>query len=267
MATYDVLAGHYDAVTGDSAPDATVIDGLIRQANANAVTLLELACGTGGIISALADRYLVSGLDISPGMLAVARKKLPAGTRLYEADMTCFELNAKFDAAICVYHSINHVLDFPGWERFFDRVHEHLNDGGVFVFDIDTLGNLKARARTEKYVQQFGDNYLLIRVRTNDGIIYDWNIEVFERKPGGDYQLFTQVLKTVSFPLERIRDALCRRFADVRTLDGGGAGGAEDCVDRIRDDRIREDRIWFVCAKAKSDSDRSSPHDRPPRLA
>jgi SAM-dependent methyltransferase len=251
MATYDVLADHYDAVTGDSSPDAKLIDSLIRQANANAVTLLELACGTGGIISALAGRYLVSGLDISPGMLAVARKKLPAGTRLYKADMTCFELNAKFDAAICVYHSINHVLDFPGWEGFFDCVYEHLNDGGVFVFDIDTLGNLKVRASTEKYVQQFGDNYLIIRVRTTDGRIYDWNIEVFERKAGGDCGLFKQVIRTVSFPLEQIRDALRRRFADVRILDGGGAVGTGAAGNEGSDDRSWEDRIWFVCAKPK----------------
>ena len=239
MAIYDLLANHYDAVTGDSSPEAAFIDSLIRQANANAVTLLELACGTGGIISALAASYQVSGLDISPGMLAVARRKLPAGTPLYEADMTRFDVHAKFDTAICVYHSINHVLDFPGWERFFDRVHGHLNDGGVFIFDINTVDNLKTMASSEKEVQQFGDNYLIIKVRTNDEMVYDWNIEVFERQRSGRYRMLTQVIRTVSFPLDQIRDALRQRFTDVRAVDGDGNVVTEDGVDRI----------WFVCTK------------------
>ena len=77
MADYDLLARHYDAVTGDSSTESAFIDSLIRQCNGPAGTLLEVACGTGGILAALAGRYQVSGLDISPGMLAVARSKLP----------------------------------------------------------------------------------------------------------------------------------------------------------------------------------------------
>ena len=49
MADYDLLARHYDAVTGDSSTETAFIDSLIRQCNGQAVTLLEVACGTGGI--------------------------------------------------------------------------------------------------------------------------------------------------------------------------------------------------------------------------
>src|SRR5260370_32342091 len=156
MATYDLFANHYDAVTGDSFAEATFVDSLIKQADANAVTLLELACGTGGIISVLAGKYQVSGLDISPGMLAVARDKLPAGTPLYTADMTSFTVNVKFDTVICSYHGINHLLSCPAWERSFDRVHAHLNDGGVVVFAIDPIGGLKLSASRTKTVRQLG---------------------------------------------------------------------------------------------------------------
>src|SRR6266480_5255749 len=104
MAMYDLFAPHYDAVTGDSASEAAFIDHILRRAHPRPVTLLEVACGTGGIIASLAGSYQVAGLDISPGMLAVARRKLPGGIPLYEADMSSFALNAKFDAVICVYH-------------------------------------------------------------------------------------------------------------------------------------------------------------------
>jgi SAM-dependent methyltransferase len=244
MATYDALAGHYDAVTGDCAPEAAFVDTLIKQVNPGAVTLLELACGTGGIIAALATKYQVSGLDIAGRMLAVARRKLPAGTPLYVADMTDFAVPATFDAIICVYQGVNHLLGFPAWERFFGRVYEHLSDGGVFVFDISTVGNLRMLAGSRQEVQEFGDNYLIIKVRTDDEIVYEWNIDVYERGPSGRYRLLTQVIRTMSFPCDRIRAALARRFSDISALDGDGNAVTGDGVDRI----------WFVCTKSASGS-------------
>ena len=131
MAIYDVLARYYDAVTGDSSTESAFIDGIIKRARGDqAVTLLEVACGTGEIIAALASGYQVSGLDISPSMLDVARKKLPEGTPLHVADMSRFRLNVKFDAIICVYHGINHLLDFSAWESFFGCAYRHLNEIG-----------------------------------------------------------------------------------------------------------------------------------------
>ena len=84
MADYDLLARHYDAVTGDSSTETAFIDSLIRQCNGQAVTLRPVACGTGGIIAPLAGRYKVSGLDISPDMLLcpapAVRAKVPRCT-------------------------------------------------------------------------------------------------------------------------------------------------------------------------------------------
>jgi hypothetical protein len=57
-------------------------------------------------------------------MLEVAAAKLP-GVPLVEADMTQFELGERFDVVLCVYDSINHLLEFGQWEAVFDRVHEH----------------------------------------------------------------------------------------------------------------------------------------------
>src|ERR1700733_5931249 len=176
VAIYDLLARHYDAVTGDSSTETAFIDSIIKNAHGQAMTVLEVACGTGGIIAELAGRYQVSCLDISPGMLAVARDKLPEGTPLHLADMSHFKLNVKFDAIICVYHGINHLLDFSAWESFFNCAYRHLNDGGVLVFDTYTASGLKMMASTPGIVQQFGENYLRPSVQTNDEIEFDWTI-------------------------------------------------------------------------------------------
>jgi len=239
MAVYDLLAPHYDSVTGDAATEAAFIRGIVHRRHSRAATLLDLACGTGGITALLAGAYQVSGLDVSPGMLAVARKKLPPRTPLYLADMTSFRLNVTFDAIVCAYQGINHLLSLPAWNSTFDRAYEHLSAGGLFVFDIATVGHLMRMASGPKIVQQFADNYLQITVRTADGIVFDWHIEVFELQPDGRYRLLTQTVRLRSFPLADIREALSSRFTDIEIFDDAG-----DVVDEKS-----ADRAWFACTR------------------
>jgi SAM-dependent methyltransferase len=239
VAIYDVFAPHYDAATGDPSTEVAFIDSIIKDAHPQPVTLLEVACGTGGIIASLAGSYQVAGLDISPGMLAVARKKLPEGIPLYEADMSSFALNARFDAVICVYNGINHLLRFSDWERFFECAYRHLNDGGVLVFDIFTIDDLKIIAGIPETVQQFGENYLRMRVRASAEAVFDWNIEL-ELQGNGRHELLTEVIRTASFPPEKIREALSERFVDIQIFESDGAISETGT------------RIWFACTKPRS---------------
>ena len=239
MATYDLLAPHYDAVTGDSATEAAFVHGIIEQCHGQAATLLDVACGTGGITALLAGAYQVSGLDISPGMLAVAREKLPRGTPLYLADMTSFKLSTTFDVIVCAYQGVNHLLSLSAWKSFFGCAYDHLNDGGVLVFDIATVGYLTRMASGPRIAEQFADNYLLIRVGTADGAVFQWQIEVYELQPDGRYRLLTQVVEMTSFPVSRVRKALCRWFTGIEVTGGDG----------ISADPGAEDRIWLTCVK------------------
>ena len=171
-------------------------------------------------------------------MLAVARKRLPEGTPLHLADMSCFKLDVNFDAVICVYHGINHLLSFSAWKSFFDCVYRHLNDGGVFVFDTYTVGNLNMMASIPAMVQQFGENYLRIRVRARDEAVFDWNIEVFELQQDGRYKSLIEVIRTASFPTESIRETLRERFVNISIIESDSG---------VDDDS--ESRTWFVCTK------------------
>jgi SAM-dependent methyltransferase len=245
MADYDLLAPHYDAVTGDSAAEAAFIHDIIERCHGRAATLLDLACGTGTMTALLAGAYQVSGLDISPAMLAVARQKLPARTPLYLADMASFRLDVTFDVIVCAYQGINHLLSLSAWERSFDRAREHLNRGGLFVFDIITASQLDQMAAGPRIVQEFAGNYLLIRVRTADGMVFDWHIEVYELQPDGRYRLLTQTVRLRSFPLADIREALHARFTSVEIIRDGHPADTQNPADAQN-----EDRIWFACRKA-----------------
>ena len=239
MADYDVLAPHYDAVTGDSATEAALIRKVLDRRHAGVTTLLDVACGTGAITALLAPAYQVSGLDIAPAMLAVAREKLPTGTPLYLADMTSFTLSARFDAIICAYQGINHLLSLAAWRSFFGCAYRHLNAGGVLVFDIATVRYLMTMASAQKIVQQFAGHYLLIKVHTIDGVLFEWHIEVFELQRDGQYRLLTQVVRMRSFPVQEIRAALRRRFTGIEVI-----GGDDNSADQHG-----ADRIWLACTK------------------
>jgi cyclopropane fatty-acyl-phospholipid synthase-like methyltransferase len=171
-------------------------------------------------------------------MLVVARGKLP-GIPLYLADMASFKLDTRFDAIVCTYQGVNHLLGWPAWDGFFGCVHDHLNDGGLFVFDIATLTYLMTMASIPRIVQPFGDNYLLIRVSMMDDRIFSWHVEVFELQPDGRYRLLTETVRMRSFGLDQIRAALHPRFADLETIDGAGQPVADD----------GPGRIWFSCVK------------------
>jgi len=240
MSVYDVLAADYDAVTGDAAAEAALVREIIDRRHGRAAALLDVACGTGAVTMELARSYQVSGLDMSPGMLAVARAKLPAGTPLYLADMASFELGARFDAIVCTYQGVNHLPGFPAWESFFRCVAGHLNSRGVFVFDIATVGYLAAMASLPRVVERFGDDYLMIRVSMTGQLASSWQIDVFKHQPDGSYRLVTQTLAMTAFPLARIRDALERTFTGVEAVDGVGRPADEDAG-----------RVWFACGRRR----------------
>jgi hypothetical protein len=153
--------------------------------------------------------------------------------------MSGFRLDTKFDAIICVYHGINHLLSFSAWKAFFACAHQHLNDGGVLIFDILTIDDLKMMASMPKVVQEFDENYLLITVQTADEVAFEWNIELFERQRGGGYKSLTEVIRTVSYPPEEIQEVLAERFINVEIIKSDGSIVSDN----------GENRTWFVCTK------------------
>lgn len=111
MSSYDTIAQFYDSVVADPTEKALWLKQLIRKYHPEAKSVLELACGTANILEVLAKDYYVAGLDNSAEMLKVAHKKL-SKTKFYQADMSNFKLDKKFDTILCIYDSINHLLHY-----------------------------------------------------------------------------------------------------------------------------------------------------------
>ena len=236
MTGYDAFAPFYDEVMGDRGRQADYVHALIQRHRPSAAKVLELACGTGAILEQLQPHYDVIGLDASQPMLDIAAQKVPRA-RLLREDMTDFDLDETFDAVLCVFDSINHLVSFADWERVFDRAAAHLADRGVFVFDVNTERQLAEFAVAPPWTQWFGDdNLLLIDVRDEQHGVYIWKVRVFEHRDDSTYRLHVEDIRETAFPLARIRQALAARFRHIRVFD----------AERSRPTTLSR-RLYFVC--------------------
>lgn len=107
---------------------------LIQDRKPGAASLLDVACGTGGHLQFLARDYLVEGLDLDSGMLAVAKAKLPK-VPFHEANMVDFNLGKRFDAVICMFSSIGYAKTPENLNKAVASMARHIDPGGVLIVE------------------------------------------------------------------------------------------------------------------------------------
>ena len=121
---------------------------IMKRHKIRATTGLDLCCGTGTAINLFLDHgFIMAGLDGSPEMIAFAAKKLRGrGVRLYQKMLPKFRLipddnsrgTVRFDFVTSFYDSLNYMLTPEDLGQTFKSVANHLNDGGWFIFDMNT---------------------------------------------------------------------------------------------------------------------------------
>lgn len=110
------------------------LHGLIERYSPAATSLLDVACGTGWYLEELRRWYEVEGVDLSPAMLDLARRRLP-DVPLHEADMREFDLGPTFDVVTCLSSSVASMLSRNELDRGVENMARHLKDGGVLVLE------------------------------------------------------------------------------------------------------------------------------------
>lgn len=129
----------YDAIYRafkDYAAEATAISTLVRAAHPSARTILDVGCGTGEHALHLrkSHGFAVDGLDRDPGLLAVAREKMP-DARLFEGDMAMFEVSHRYDVVTCLFSSIGYLQTLDRITAALRCFRSHLADDGVIVVE------------------------------------------------------------------------------------------------------------------------------------
>lgn len=229
MADYDRFAPFYDRVMGDRTAEVDRIRTYISKHHQGAQSLLELGCGTGALLAGLAADLSVTGIDRSPEMLSVAARTVPAA-RLVQADITAFALPARFDVVMCMFDTLNHVTTVDGWNSLFRCAHEHLSDGGLFIFDVNTSGRLQRLAGAPPYLDEFDGNVVVMTVRSaRDGLVL-WETRIFEHQKDDIYRLHDEPIYELGLPVAQIRAALAGRFElmEEESLDGSPVSDSSD---------------------------------------
>lgn len=251
MVAYERFAAFYDEVMDDPAPRAARVTDAITRYRPEATSLLELGCGTGAILRRLTGLPTLVGLDRSPAMLAVAAANVPdAGLVL--GDMACFSFGRTFDAVVCVFDTLNHLLTFEDWRSTFDSVGDHLAPGGLFVFDVNTVGELRRLGEDPPAVYDFGRGVAIVDVAFahdgEDGGLSQWDIRIFEDGGGDidgcDYRLHRELIGELGVSLDRICTEVESRFDLLELTDGDRFVATDDSVKAHFVCRQRRRRSW-----------------------
>jgi SAM-dependent methyltransferase len=101
--------------------------------------VLEIGVGTGRFFTeALAKGADIYGIDISKSMVDVLKKKLAPEdhNRVMIGDAGKMKLGLKFDLILAPFRVFAHVLDTKEQIDFLNNLYDHLNNKGIYIFDL-----------------------------------------------------------------------------------------------------------------------------------
>ncbi|MHA6260350.1 class I SAM-dependent DNA methyltransferase [Sporosarcina sp. CAU 1771] len=131
--------------------------------------VLDIGCGTGLLSVKLAKMGgIVTGLDISPDMIEVARKRatsLSLPISFIEQPMQDLEGFEELDVAVIAIDSLNYVIERGEVIAALTKIYQSLTLGGVLLFDVHS---------TFKMDEIFMESPFTF---DNGGIAYIWETE------------------------------------------------------------------------------------------
>jgi SAM-dependent methyltransferase len=120
-------------------PEAGADDHYQQQLADDAGPVLEIGCGTGRqLLPALRAGLAIEGVDNSPDMLAICRRKAEqAGLTpvLHQQDVRRLDLPRRYATIFCAYGTFQLLADWDEAMTALQRIYEHLAPGGRFLVD------------------------------------------------------------------------------------------------------------------------------------
>jgi len=203
-------------------------------------TILDVCCGTGTMCELLThEGFSLSGFDISPAMIEVAREKAYAKKlkiRYEVFDAAEADMGETYDAAFSFFDSLNNILEPDRLQIAFSRIYEHLNPGGSFIFDLNT-----AYAFQQRMFDQ-------TNMRANAKLRYKWvgdydpktKIITVDMRFWRDDREFQEVHTQRAYSEEEIRAMLAQAgFEEVRVFNSYTLNPPRYTSDRIHFTALR----------------------------
>lgn len=241
---YTVLARCYDRLTADVDYEKWVdyLERHFQRWKRPVRRVTELGCGTGSLTQLLARRgYQMTGVDLSPDMLAVADQKCEGlGVLFLCQDMSRLTLLERADAVISCLDSVNYVTRPAALRRTFRRVYQALAPGGLFLFDVKTPAALEG-ADGQTYLDEDDDLFCVWRgeyspKRRRCG----YGLDLFLREKDGSWSRGGEYHEEYAYTLEELEGFL--REAGFRHIKVYGDK-------TMRPPREGAQRVFFAAGK------------------
>lgn len=234
MSSYSILAKYYDRLMGDFNYEGYT-DFIAHKLNGEGV---DLACGSGEITTRLARKgHKMIGIDLSQEMLNVAivkSKKMGLDIKWICQDMTEFELSHKVGFVTCVCDGINYI-DESQLKIVFDRVHDSIVKGGVWIFDISSAYKLKNILGDNMFCEDYDDITYIWQNSLGEDYV-DMDIDFFENIEGDTYRRIEESHRQYIHTRESIENLLKDKWA-FEVYDG----------EKFSKPTSKSKRLLFVC--------------------
>jgi len=133
---FNRTAQYYDLIYAfkNYGEESAKIRAVIRKEHLSAHSILDVACGTAEHAKLLSAEFDVDGIDLEPGFVEIAQRKVPTGT-FSVADMRSFELGKKYDVVQCLFSSIGYLTRGDDVVRALECFAHHLAKDGIIVVE------------------------------------------------------------------------------------------------------------------------------------
>lgn len=175
--------------------------------------VLDLGCGTGQLAAHfLAAGYAVTGLDLSPEMLAHAARNNAAAVaagraRFVQADAADFAVDGAFGLIVSTFDTLNHLPDLNALRGCFRSARRVLAPGGFFVFDLNTRLGLQGWNSLNVY--EHDGTVLIQRRQYEPGALRAATTLIgFVPAANGRYQRFDETITNTAFAVSDVLPAL-----------------------------------------------------------
>lgn len=239
--SFSTIAEFYDRINGSAyAPYAEFVEDSFKKSAIPVKEVLDLGCGTGGICALLADKgYDMVGLDISPEMLMLAQERnFGKNTLLLCQDMRSFELYGTVQAVYSSFDCLNYIIKNKDLCEVFVLVHNYLEAGGIFVFDVNTEFRYTHILDGRSYVYEIDNDMAIWRsAYCKEEGICRFDIDIFAEIENGDYCRYgeTQQQKYHS------KESIIAAAKGFELLEITGGKGFDGCTE--------EEKMYFVFRK------------------
>lgn len=246
---YSQFSQFYDALMEDVDYQSRTeyILSLFEKYDKKPTLLLDLACGTGSFSVEFAKQDIsVIGVDMSPEMLSVAMEK----SKQQELDVLYLCQNAAeldlygtVDGAVCCMDSLNHIIDYDDICEIFKKVSLFLEEGRLFIFDVNT---------PYKHKNILGDNTFVIE---QDNIFCVWdnsydeesavtsiNLDFFVSDEQENYKRYSDYIEERAYSDSELKSALAAAGFEVLAVLGELS---------YQNTEAQDERVFYVARKVK----------------